>query len=72
MSCFLIFFLDFLQIASGVNPNFPLGAGYIPSSSANDKQSKDAQGSNFLDSSSNEMKIDKSNILLLGPTGSGR
>lgn len=50
----------------------PLGAGSVNS---NDKQKESndvPRGSEFLDSPSESMKIDKSNILLLGPTGSGK
>lgn len=64
---------DFLQIASGINPNSPLGVGYnMASTNDKDQTSSAPHGSEFLDSASDDMKIDKSNILLLGPTGSGK
>lgn len=60
---------EFLQLHTGMHP---LGAGSVNS---NDKQKESndvPRGSEFLDSPSESMKIDKSNILLLGPTGSGK
>ena len=61
-----------------MNTTSPLGVGYMPSQhDKQGKQSKDpplthtSHGNEFLDLGSDKMKIDKSNILLLGPTGSG-
>ena len=36
------------------------------------KNSTTAAGSDILDSSSFQLKLEKSNILMLGPTGSGK
>lgn len=70
---------DYLQLASSINTNSPLGAGYMPGQQQ-DKQKKDPQqqatksasGSDNLEREADDIKIDKSNILLLGPTGSGK
>jgi len=65
---------EFLQIPSGMNQNSPLGVGYMtsPPEERQHDSSNGIHGSEFLDTSLDEMKIDKSNILLLGPTGSGK
>lgn len=44
---------------------------YHPAASPTDNASSGAQGSDILDSDRHELKLEKSNILLLGPTGSG-
>lgn len=36
------------------------------------EQNTVASGSDILDSNSHELQLEKSNILLLGPTGSGK
>lgn len=45
---------------------------YHPAASPTDNASSGAQGSDILDSDRHELKLEKSNILLLGPTGSGK
>ena len=59
---------DFVEIASGVNPYSPLGTH----KKDDDHKSSSIHGTSQLDSASDAMKIDKSNVLLLGPTGSGK
>ena len=63
------FFLEFLQISSGIGQNNALGAGPNSREFAKDDLGK---GSNVLESDEEQVRIDKSNILLLGPTGSGK
>lgn len=57
----------------------PLGPGYQQKLQAEQQQQKQQQGgsgtgfkSDILDATSHEIKLEKSNILLLGPTGSGK
>ena len=55
-------------MAINMHQNSPLGANKIESS----KQSSDSsRGSDVLDGKSEKVKLDKSNIMMLGPTGSG-
>lgn len=63
-------FLDFLQIASGISSGSGLGM-FMGSPNEKTKDNSHHLGSEILDSASDEIRIDKSNILLLGPTGSG-
>lgn len=56
-----------------------LGVGFQHVPSGNEQQQKTAggqqaagQGSDILDSKQHQLKLEKSNILLLGPTGSGK
>ena len=49
------------------NLNSPLGASGVHSPS----QLREQAGSDILDSEVEKIQLDKSNILLLGPTGSG-
>lgn len=44
----------------------------IHHSNAENTNSKNAIGSDILDRKSYDLKLEKSNILLLGPTGSGK
>jgi len=60
---------EFLQISSGIGQNNALGAGPNSREFAKDDLGK---GSNVLESNGEQIRIDKSNILLLGPTGSGK
>lgn len=60
---------EFLQISSGIGQNSALGAGPQSKDYVKDDINK---GSNVLDSNEEQIRIDKSNILLLGPTGSGK
>ena len=48
--------------------NSPLGANKVESTK---QTTEDSRGSEALDSKSDKVKLDKSNILMLGPTGSG-
>ena len=59
---------EFLQISSGIGQNSALGAGPQSKEFVKDEANK---GSTVLDSNEEQIRIDKSNILLLGPTGSG-
>jgi ATP-dependent protease Clp ATPase subunit len=48
--------------------NSPLGASGVQSSG----QMRETSGSEILDAERDRITLDKSNILLLGPTGSGK
>ena len=50
------------------NLNSPLGASGVHSPA----QLREQAGSDILDSDVEKIQLDKSNILLLGPTGSGK
>jgi len=50
------------------NLNSPLGASGVHSPT----QLREQAGSDILDSDVEKIQLDKSNILLLGPTGSGK
>ena len=50
------------------NLNSPLGASGVHSPT----QLREQAGSDILDSEVEKIQLDKSNILLLGPTGSGK
>ncbi|KAG8307572.1 hypothetical protein J6590_018449 [Homalodisca vitripennis] len=70
--------VDFLNLSNmGLNPA-ALGVGFQPEPSAGQEvrrgqqPSANALGSDILDSNSHELRLEKSNILLLGPTGSGK
>ena len=52
--------------ASGANVN----SLQLPAQPSSEEQSKQ-HGSEVIDSKQNDFKLDKSNILMLGPTGSG-
>jgi len=58
----------------GMGPGFgqPPPPGQSPPPPGQQGGSSSAVGSDILDSSSNEPKLEKSNILLLGPTGCGK
>ncbi|KXJ19360.1 ATP-dependent Clp protease ATP-binding subunit clpX-like, mitochondrial [Exaiptasia diaphana] len=57
-----------LVMAQGGTLNSPLGASGVQSSG----QSRESSGSEILESERDKITLDKSNILLLGPTGSGK
>ena len=64
-------FLDLLHINGlGVGAG-PSGFGFQGEDRKNNV-SANALGSDILDSNIHELKLEKSNILLLGPTGSGK
>ncbi|XP_076443709.1 ATP-dependent clpX-like chaperone, mitochondrial isoform X2 [Babylonia areolata] len=58
---------DMLQIAVS-GPGSPLG----PSMGQPQQQQEESKRSDILDASTMELKLEKSNILMLGPTGSGK
>lgn len=63
---------DLLHISGVGNP---LGVGYQHVNAGNEHKSTSGQsvpGSDILDSKQHQLKLEKSNILLLGPTGSGK
>ncbi|XP_025157424.1 ATP-dependent Clp protease ATP-binding subunit clpX-like, mitochondrial isoform X4 [Harpegnathos saltator] len=63
---------DLLHISGVGNP---LGVGYQHVNMGNEHKSSGSQsvpGSDILDSKQHQLKLEKSNILLLGPTGSGK
>ncbi|XP_063980422.1 ATP-dependent Clp protease ATP-binding subunit clpX-like, mitochondrial isoform X2 [Diachasmimorpha longicaudata] len=65
---------DLLNVSSIGNP---LGVGFQHGTSTADPQLKvssgaSVPGSDILDSKQHQLKLEKSNILLLGPTGSGK
>ena len=60
--------LELLQMAINMHHNSPLGANKVESTT---QTAETARGSEALDSKSDKVKLDKSNILMLGPTGSG-
>ena len=62
------FRVELLQMAVNLHHNSPLGANKVESTK---QTSEESRGSEALDSTSDTVKLDKSNILMLGPTGSG-
>ena len=60
--------LELLQMAINMHHNSPLGANKVDSPK---QTTESTHGSEALDSKSDKVKLDKSNILMLGPTGSG-
>ncbi|CAB3995630.1 ATP-dependent Clp protease ATP-binding subunit clpX-like, mitochondrial isoform X2 [Paramuricea clavata] len=60
---------ELLQMAINMHHNSPLGANKVESTTQTTEESR---GSDALDSKSDKVKLDKSNILMLGPTGSGK
>lgn len=67
---------DLLHI-TGIGHSSSLGVGFQHSSPADSEHRRSAagpngMGSDILDSNSHELRLEKSNILLLGPTGSGK
>lgn len=64
-----------LQLASSINTNSASGDSSVPGKDKNEKTESTAQSSSESESLKDdnaEIKIDKSNILILGPTGSGK
>ncbi len=77
MSNFALFVFCFAFLPDGhLNPVNPLAIFHqhvgpeVPSSDG-DNTSEQRRGSQLLESFAHELKLEKSNILLLGPTGSG-
>ena len=64
---FVWLWADMLQIAVG-GPGNPLGS----SSMGQQQQQEETKRSDILDSTTLELRLEKSNILMLGPTGSGQ
>ena len=60
---------ELLQMAINMHHNSPLGANKVESTK---QTTENTRGSEALDSKSEKVKLDKSNILMLGPTGSGK
>nr|CAD7394204.1 unnamed protein product [Timema cristinae] len=60
---------------SGIGQSSALGVGFQssspPSDMENRRASNNSAGSDILDAKNHELRLEKSNILLLGPTGSG-
>ncbi|RWS30253.1 ATP-dependent Clp protease ATP-binding subunit clpX-like: mitochondrial, partial [Leptotrombidium deliense] len=69
---------DVLSVTGLGHSSNPLGVGSFPqhtfpNSESNENNSRPAnRGTEILNSNSHELKLEKSNILLLGPTGSGK
>nr|CAD7196809.1 unnamed protein product [Timema douglasi] len=61
---------------SGIGQSSALGVGFQSSSPSSDMENRRASnnsaGSDILDAKNHELRLEKSNILLLGPTGSGK
>ncbi|XP_011647474.1 ATP-dependent Clp protease ATP-binding subunit clpX-like, mitochondrial isoform X2 [Pogonomyrmex barbatus] len=62
---------DLLHI-SGIGNPFPGVSFQYPVNTGEQKASQSTPGSAILDSKQHQLKLEKSNILLLGPTGSGK
>lgn len=69
---------DLLQV-TGLGQSHGLGASgttsqqqTLPPASEEPKSSVSSSGSDILDTNAHELRLDKSNILMLGPTGSGK
>jgi len=73
MKIIRLFRSDLLHI-SGVGHSSPLGIGFQQGQEEAKKPSPatSGAGSDILDSNSHDLRLEKSNILLLGPTGSGK
>ncbi|XP_071965063.1 ATP-dependent clpX-like chaperone, mitochondrial [Antedon mediterranea] len=65
---------ELLQIAGITNHGNALGASSSVGQQANQsgEDDKKTRGSNVLDDKSHDLKLEKSNILMLGPTGCGK
>ena len=59
-------------MAINLHHNSPLGANKVESTQKTATSDSFVHGSEALDSKSDKVKLDKSNILMLGPTGSGK
>ncbi len=57
-----------MQLAGISNQGSPLG----PGTQQQQQQEDNKRASDILNATTHELKLEKSNILLLGPTGSGR
>lgn len=58
----------------GIGHTSSFGVGFQqppPTPEPENRRGSSSPGSDILDCSSHELKLEKSNILLLGPTGSG-
>ena len=65
-------FLDLMQL-TGINPGSPLGAHVAQQVDDTPRSTSKPQNiADFIDSDAYDIKLDKSNILMLGPTGSGK
>jgi ATP-dependent Clp protease ATP-binding subunit ClpX len=71
----VIIFADLLHITGIGHGASGLGVGFQhtppPEPEPRRPAASSTMGSDILDSNSHELKLEKSNILLLGPTGSG-
>lgn len=67
----LLLLIDLLHISGVGNP---LGVGYqqVNAGGEHKTNGQSVPGSDILDSKQHQLKLEKSNILLLGPTGSGK
>ncbi len=66
---YLCIFSELLQIA-GISHGSSLGAS--AQQQQQQQQDEGKKNSDILDATTHELKLEKSNILMLGPTGSGR
>ena len=65
---------------AGISQSHALGVGGFQSNESNQQDhsgkrgpvGNNAHGSDILDATTHSMRLEKSNILLLGPTGSGK
>lgn len=56
---------------SGISHGNALGVSFQQQLNQ-DNEGKSSRGSDILDTTTHELRLEKSNILLLGPTGSGK
>lgn len=57
---------------SGISHSNALGVSFQQQQMNQESDAKSNRGSEILDATSHELRLEKSNILLLGPTGSGK
>ncbi|KAF8794819.1 ATP-dependent Clp protease ATP-binding subunit like protein [Argiope bruennichi] len=62
---------DLLHL-SGISHSNALGVSFQQQQVNQESDAKSARGSDILDNVSHDLRLEKSNILLLGPTGSGK